>query len=164
MRCGRYRLERVAGLNHRRPKVDLVRDAQCPARIAVGALRNAAGAPACQTSGYRIMGCAACGYDVGSGIASSRPGRGRLRDPSRSRPAPSGLAQCLQPSIAAAVLVVDDDVLVLDFIQSALEDGGFHVETAASGSEAVALLEQPASPHLALVTDVNLGSGMTAGT
>ncbi|MFZ5686374.1 MAG: efflux RND transporter periplasmic adaptor subunit, partial [Pseudomonadota bacterium] len=39
--------------------------------------------------------------------------------------------------------------------------GGFHVETAASGSEAAALLKQPASPHLALVTDVNLGSGMT---
>lgn len=64
-------------------------------------------------------------------------------------------------AIAAAVLVVDDDVLVLDFIQSALEDGGFHVETAVSGSEAVALLEQAASPHLALVTDVNLGSEMT---
>lgn len=45
------RLEGVAGLTHRPPRPDLLRDAQCPDRIGVGALGSVAGAP-CQTSGY----------------------------------------------------------------------------------------------------------------
>lgn len=61
---------------------------------------------------------------------------------------------------AAIVLAVDDEVLVLELIQSALEDGGFQVVTAISVEEAVDILRQQGASALAgLVTDVNLGRG-----
>lgn len=61
---------------------------------------------------------------------------------------------------AAIVLAVDDEVLVLELIQSALEDGGFQVVTAISVEEAVDILRQKGASALAgLVTDVNLGRG-----
>jgi CheY-like chemotaxis protein len=56
---------------------------------------------------------------------------------------------------------VDDDPLVLDFIQSALEDGGFHVDTALSGPEALELLGRGGQAYAGVVTDVNLGEALS---
>ena len=62
-------------------------------------------------------------------------------------------------SASVIVLLVDDDLLVQELIQSALEDGGFEVVCAASGQEAIAILGDSAAGVQALVTDVNLGPG-----
>jgi DNA-binding response OmpR family regulator len=63
-----------------------------------------------------------------------------------------------QASASVTVLLVDDDLLVQDVIRSALEEGGFEVVCAASGKEAMAILNDSAAAIQALVTDVNLGS------
>jgi CheY-like chemotaxis protein len=56
------------------------------------------------------------------------------------------------------VLAVDDELLVLEIIESTLTDGGYVVRTAVSGVEAMAAVEgDRARDLLALVTDVNLG-------
>jgi DNA-binding response OmpR family regulator len=57
------------------------------------------------------------------------------------------------------ILVVEDEVLLLLMVQSALEEGGFGVVTAASGAAAIRLLNAQDPPFRALVTDVNLGRG-----
>ncbi|HEV2530103.1 response regulator [Phenylobacterium sp.] len=65
-----------------------------------------------------------------------------------------------EPLSPVLVLAVDDDVLVLDLLQSALEDGGFQVKTALGGDEAIAALEMNRARDIcAVVTDVNLGRG-----
>ena len=60
-------------------------------------------------------------------------------------------------SEAVTVLLVDDDPLVHEVIRLALEDGGFDVLSAATGSEAIALLDARHASIHALVTDINLG-------
>jgi CheY-like chemotaxis protein len=55
------------------------------------------------------------------------------------------------------VLVVEDELLIQDLLQLALEDAGYEVTAARSGAEAVRLLEASASRFSALVTDINLG-------
>jgi CheY-like chemotaxis protein len=61
-----------------------------------------------------------------------------------------------------AVLVVDDEQLVCDLVQTALEDAGFEVLAAGSFKAALAELERDAGNNLlGLVTDVNLGGART---
>ena len=60
-------------------------------------------------------------------------------------------------SEAVTVLLVDDDALVHEVIRLALEDGGFEVLSAATGTEAIALLDARHTSIHALVTDINLG-------
>ena len=60
-------------------------------------------------------------------------------------------------SEAVTVLLVDDDPLVHEVIRLALEDGGFDVLSAATGSEAIELLDARHVSIHALVTDINLG-------
>jgi DNA-binding response OmpR family regulator len=55
------------------------------------------------------------------------------------------------------LLLVDDEALVRMTIQEALEDAGFDVRPAASGSEAMALLDAEPHSFAAVITDVNLG-------
>jgi DNA-binding response OmpR family regulator len=55
-----------------------------------------------------------------------------------------------------AVLVVEDDQLIQAFVEEALTDGGFESSIAASGEEAIALLQGDKSKIRALVTDINL--------
>lgn len=56
----------------------------------------------------------------------------------------------------AVILAVDDELLVLDLVQSALEDGGYGVRAASSASEAMAFLEMDRARDLrGLVTDVH---------
>ena len=62
-----------------------------------------------------------------------------------------------ESSVANVVLAVDDDPLVLDVVQAALEEGGFGVTCAGSATAAIALIEaERARNFVALVTDVNL--------
>lgn len=55
-----------------------------------------------------------------------------------------------------AVLVVEDDQIIQAFVEEALTDGGFASSIAASGEEAIALLQGDKSKIRALVTDINL--------
>jgi CheY-like chemotaxis protein len=55
------------------------------------------------------------------------------------------------------LLLVDDEALVRMTIEAALEDAGFDVRPAASGREALSLLDAEAETFSAIVTDVNLG-------
>jgi len=55
------------------------------------------------------------------------------------------------------LLLVDDEALVRMTIEGALEDAGFDVRPAASGREAMALLDAEIDSFSAVVTDVNLG-------
>jgi two-component system, cell cycle response regulator CpdR len=59
------------------------------------------------------------------------------------------------------VLLVEDELLIRDLLQSALEDAGFEVADADSGAAAIDLLQRPSSQFAGVVTDVNLGSGTT---
>ena len=55
------------------------------------------------------------------------------------------------------ILVVEDDQLVQDMVEEALSEGGFEPAIAASGEEAVTLLQGDKAKYRALVTDINLG-------
>jgi CheY-like chemotaxis protein len=62
-----------------------------------------------------------------------------------------------------AVLVVDDETLLLELLQNALEDGGFLVTAADTGERAVLLLERAGANFRAVVTDINLTPGKLTG-
>lgn len=58
----------------------------------------------------------------------------------------------------ATLLVVDDEDLVLNMVEHALVDGGYAVLRAASGDEAIGILEARGQEIAGLITDVNLGA------
>ena len=61
-----------------------------------------------------------------------------------------------------AVLVVDDDALILADTQASLEEAGFHVMAADSYKAALAALERDRARNLVgLVTDIRLGGPQT---
>jgi DNA-binding response OmpR family regulator len=55
-----------------------------------------------------------------------------------------------------AILVVEDDPLVHAIVEDALSDGGFQIDIASSGENAVGLLDTSNGKYRALVTDINL--------
>jgi DNA-binding response OmpR family regulator len=55
------------------------------------------------------------------------------------------------------ILVVEDDQLLQRVVEETLADGGFEIVVAASGENAVELLDTADGKYRALVTDVNLG-------
>jgi DNA-binding NtrC family response regulator len=57
------------------------------------------------------------------------------------------------------VLLVEDEFLIRDLVQTSLEDADFSVVTAGHGGEAIQLLDRNGQPVSALVTDVRLGEG-----
>jgi DNA-binding response OmpR family regulator len=57
------------------------------------------------------------------------------------------------------ILIVEDEMLILHLMESALEDGGFEVILASSGERAIEKLDAQKPPFRAVVTDVNLGPG-----
>jgi len=60
------------------------------------------------------------------------------------------------------VLVVDDEVLILELIQTTLEEAGFGVTSAMSDEEAIHALERDKGRDLVgLVTDVRLGGSLS---
>ena len=58
-----------------------------------------------------------------------------------------------------AVLYVEDDDLIRELSAAALEEAGFKVVVAESGTAAFDALDGDADPFCAMVTDVNLGAG-----
>jgi DNA-binding response OmpR family regulator len=55
-----------------------------------------------------------------------------------------------------AILVVEDDPIIQNLIEEALGEGGFEVDVASTGEEAVTLLSAGKKIYRALVTDINL--------
>ncbi len=58
------------------------------------------------------------------------------------------------------VLLVEDEPLVRDMLAEDLEDAGFELVQAPSAEDGLAAAEQEGPPRV-LVTDVNLGAGMS---
>ncbi|WP_262408401.1 response regulator [Sphingomonas sp. JC676] len=58
------------------------------------------------------------------------------------------------------LLLVEDEPLVAEVAQAALTEGGYEVQWAASGAEAMAMLVERADAVVGLVTDIRLGSGI----
>jgi DNA-binding NtrC family response regulator len=66
-------------------------------------------------------------------------------------------------NVAILVFVVEDEQLIQDVLEIPLRDGGYEVAKAASGEEAIAMLEAEGAGCQALITDVNLGRGKLSG-
>ncbi len=66
-------------------------------------------------------------------------------------------------SNSVLILIVEDDGLIRHVVQEALTDGGYAVETACTGEEAFNKLDAPDAAFRALVTDIDLVSGMLTG-
>jgi CheY-like chemotaxis protein len=58
------------------------------------------------------------------------------------------------------ILVVEDNQLIQSLVEDTLRDGGFDTAIAASGEEALTLLQGHKSTYRALVTDINLTGKM----
>ena len=61
--------------------------------------------------------------------------------------------------MATLLLLVEDDDEVRPLLEDALREGGFGLELASSGSEAIAILESHKDNLRGLITDINLGPG-----
>jgi len=61
------------------------------------------------------------------------------------------------------VFVVEDEVLIQDLLEHALVKNGFAVEQAATGEEAIEMLQVPEAAYRALVTDIGLSPGTLTG-
>jgi CheY-like chemotaxis protein len=60
---------------------------------------------------------------------------------------------------AVLLLLVEDEEMIVEVTQDALEEGGFSVLTALSGTEAIALLDARSADLTGLITDIRLGPG-----
>ena len=58
-----------------------------------------------------------------------------------------------------SVLLVEDEVLILEIVQDALEQAGFAVQAAPSGGAALDLMSEGVAELAGLVTDIRLGEG-----
>ena len=58
------------------------------------------------------------------------------------------------------ILVVEDDQLIQSLVEGTFGDGGFDTAIAASGEEALSLLQGHKGKYRALVTDINLTGKM----
>ena len=59
------------------------------------------------------------------------------------------------------ILVVDDEDLIRMVVEDALADGGYEVVTASTGEDAIKLLESGEGKYRALLTDIDLGGGLS---
>lgn len=64
-------------------------------------------------------------------------------------------------SKAVRVLVVEDEALICSFIEDALSDGGYQACSVPSGEAALSTFCDGREGCLALLTDVNLGDGIS---
>jgi CheY-like chemotaxis protein len=55
------------------------------------------------------------------------------------------------------ILVVEDDNLIQSVVEETLKEGGFEIDIASSGRQAIELLDSAGGKYRALVTDINLG-------
>ena len=58
------------------------------------------------------------------------------------------------------ILVVDDEELIRMVVEDALANGGYEVVTTSTGEDAIKLLDSAEGRYRALVTDIDLGSGL----
>lgn len=63
------------------------------------------------------------------------------------------------PADTYRILVVDDSLSILEIVRTNLTAHGFHVMTAESGEQALAIMENEGLPHLGLF-DINMPMGM----
>lgn len=77
-----------------------------------------------------------------------------------ARSRPTGLEHGLDPIL---IFIVEDEILIRDGLQAALEDAGFSVAMATSGEEAISMLDAENASFKALVTDINLAPNGLAG-
>ena len=66
-----------------------------------------------------------------------------------------------QSNALPQVLLVEDEPLIRDLLQGALEDGGFEVAYANNGDGAIDVLQRRPGEFAGVVTDVDLGGGIT---
>ncbi len=59
----------------------------------------------------------------------------------------------------ALLLLVEDEALIRDFLELAIQDAGFEIMTAADGREGLAELEADPTRFRAVITDIRLGDG-----
>jgi DNA-binding NtrC family response regulator len=64
-------------------------------------------------------------------------------------------------NLSVLVFLVEDETLIQELVEHALEEGGFAVAIACSGEEAMAMLEADGTKFHALVSDIKLGGGPT---
>lgn len=57
------------------------------------------------------------------------------------------------------LLLVEDDLLIIELVEGALQDGGFEVVVARGGQPAIDLLEARGGDFRGVITDINLGDG-----
>lgn len=62
--------------------------------------------------------------------------------------------------LALGIQVVEDEQLIWEIVEDALVDGGFEAEVAATGEEAITLLQGPDRKYRALVTDIDLAGNV----
>ncbi len=67
----------------------------------------------------------------------------------------------VQSNALPQVLLVEDEPLVRDLVQAALEDGGFEVSYADNGNAAIDVLQSRVGEFVGVVTDIDLGGGST---
>ncbi len=67
------------------------------------------------------------------------------------------MSDLLEPSLL--VLVADDEPMILEIIEQALQSGGFATVTAIDGAEAQAQLGAQGPAIRALITDIRMGDG-----
>ena len=63
--------------------------------------------------------------------------------------------------MAPVILVVEDNVLFQEVLEWSLVEGGYAVQQAYSGEEAIKILDANGAQYKALIVDVNLGSLVT---
>jgi CheY-like chemotaxis protein len=64
-------------------------------------------------------------------------------------------------TLSILVFLVEDESLIQELVEHALQEGGFAVAKANSGKEAIAMLEADGAEFRALVSDIHLGAGPT---
>lgn len=57
------------------------------------------------------------------------------------------------------ILVVEDELSIQQFVEEALSDGGFKVEVAPTGEDALSRFRDDRSRYRALLTDIGIGTG-----
>jgi CheY-like chemotaxis protein len=74
---------------------------------------------------------------------------------------PSGRKSPVSTSVL--IFVVEDNPLIQQLLDDTLTDGGYAVRAAATGEEAIALLDEIGADFQALITDVDLAPGKLTG-
>src|SRR5438045_1805445 len=59
------------------------------------------------------------------------------------------------------ILVVEDDLLIQELVDGALTEGGFGIETATSGEDAIKRFQREPTKYRALLTDIHLAATLT---